>query len=69
MSYVLHVVLDIGLVYITPRVTSSSVRSPSPKRWEWERVIAYCLVVWATVEVKHEKGTHTRACRMLHLDN
>ena len=23
----------------------------------------------AMVEVEHEKGTHTRACRMLHLDN
>jgi hypothetical protein len=23
----------------------------------------------ATVEVEHEKGTHSRACRMLHLDN
>jgi hypothetical protein len=30
---------------------------------------AYCLVAWAMVEVKHEKGTHTRTCRMLHLDN
>ena len=30
---------------------------------------AYCLVVWAMVEVEHEKGTHTRACRMLHLNN
>ena len=26
---------------------------------------AYCLVAWAMVEVEHEKGTHTRACRML----
>ena len=26
---------------------------------------AICLVAWATVEVEHEKGTHTRACRML----
>ena len=30
---------------------------------------AYCLVAWAMVEVEHEKGTHTRECRMLHLDN
>ena len=29
----------------------------------------YCLVVWAMVEVEHEKGTHARACRMLDLDN
>jgi hypothetical protein len=30
---------------------------------------AYCLVAWAMVEVEHEKGTHTHACRMLHLDS
>ena len=30
---------------------------------------AYCLVAWATVEVEHEKGTYTRACWKLHLDN
>jgi hypothetical protein len=30
---------------------------------------AYCLVAWVTVEVEHEKGTHTRVCRMLHLDS
>ena len=30
---------------------------------------AYFLVAWETVEVEHEKGTHTRACRMLHLNN
>jgi hypothetical protein len=30
-----------------------------------------CLLLshLATVEVEYEKGTHSRACRMLHLDN
>ena len=30
-----------------------------------------CLLLsyLAMVEVEHEKGTHSRACRMLHLDN
>jgi len=36
---------------------------------EMRMLNAYCLVAWAMVEVEHEKGTHTCACRTLHLDN
>jgi hypothetical protein len=32
-------------------------------------LICLLLSYLAMVEVKYEKGTHSRVCRMLHLDN